>query len=1558
MTYGERFHDLKDLCRRYQIYGWTSVPRDQIERDPGACSFLFPVLPQGLNLAVNTSNQVNQIWNRAREGHIPLIASLYRFYRGSIRIRIVVTNGEGLIMWVQHRPDRRLDRNVITPCTQVSTAEAVFNHSYGMYMQDMSVNHVVEIEVPYYQMANFGLLQKPVVVEGGPLRDWSHFYSLGELSVGFFGVTPANDVRCTIYYSIADDCRFSTYQGIPPMVIIDDLPEFQSPDPLKYQGLKTFFGLSPKEIGAEVAEGASEQIVDDIHAKVMPMLEEYLQTFTNKLSDTYSSVKECLLESTFYSKLTSIASQIIHAINNPTPRTIAISVISILIILGIITYSVYEVVHKYVISIWEWVSNLVHSKKVRVEVENGQEATEALQYQNEADNAAVGFLSLLCGGMCTLFGIKNTIKYKPMSDSLFTGISNGMKMSNVCFVFFKNLMSVIGDMKSVIVSYAYPGFNAAESLMNGRDIIEKWINYSQEILDPMFSRNLMYDHNLQKRLLDCYAFGKILKVKALDTNYPAIIQLINTTFDKLHKKHVELVAQGLDPHVRKMPFTIYNYGEPEIGKSHLTTDICVELCKSQDITTETELMCVLNATSKFWDNCDRQPCLVMDDAFNVKKGTMLEDQIASIFNIVSPVVLVPPKAAVEDKGRMYNPEIFILNSNVKYFKTELCEEKALWRRRDILIETVLDTEFVKEGCVHCEKKLKVNGMLPAEAVASLKDYHHLKFKYTFDVTNVNAVFQPENRWLKYPELLDKLKELFKQNRESENMKFAHRVEQSNIVAGNRVAFTSSVDNLEELWNDAIERRRQHDELVRNSTFKSICQHFSNSLKEKWEDNKHHVLSKIYNAIKPGNNKYFNKNNMCRECNRLRYQCISCRMAIERLIEQHEPTPSTSSSQSISFLSDDKCPIDIPDVTVYQGPVIEEVDDPQPSTSTAPPRVIVKPVFHHDIGFLLNSSALGEFSKLKNVYPDRILDDFKEFLVLNNSDLSLELRKYPVYARSFSVFKSVCQSMCKCNHNVNTNKPIKHLGEYAFIDPQNPTRPSIISQLSCTPRTCWMMLPWKVCETARHCASMDGECIESWMEDLVSIKIKTSISLNDIFARMTKYVYDFYYNIMKPAVKVVFSWFSTFEGWVYGISFISLLCSTIVMSVGTYEVCAGGEHRDEILVNQVAAKGGHLSKPSSNSPAIAFQSPSYDGGKARVSRVAKPKVKVPVRVTKDLEYQSSQQFTIVEERIKNNMASIIVDCCDAEGKIKRYHNFGLMLRDQQMLIQKHYYDFWKRLDITAKFYFKSSVLKEPLLIVNFFDLDVDWFYSPNQEHFDSNFGILHLPKIVPAFKDLTKFIAKSTEHEYIKSDECYLFSSLTNRSLHCVMNLEFNKTVTDSNGWLRLDQCYSYRYTGEGLCGSVLMCSNLERPIIGIHFAGTSMFGYSEPICAESFKDFEVKHYDYVLPDFRLAGDEPRVEFDTLLYPQGTIENTYSHHQGSVSQYIPSKIHGVYEVDTEPNPLSPSDPRLPPNNAPLKKGVEHMGKPPIDFEKKLLSAAADDLKKCDLNTCKTYQSAHR
>ena len=198
VTYGESFHDLKDLCRRYQLYWEGTVPPGQVRMNKRNAAFVqLPVLAQGLALDPTLENAV---WNNMRDGHIPVLSSGFRFYRGGIRFRIIVTGLKDSI-WVQHHPDRNLLKAAPVLSKNIHDKDAYRNHTYGFHVQNLSVNRTIEIEIPYYRPGLYSLLGAP-----GVDTDSKEFASIGDIVIGLEGDQPVTDpIDIAVYYSIADD---------------------------------------------------------------------------------------------------------------------------------------------------------------------------------------------------------------------------------------------------------------------------------------------------------------------------------------------------------------------------------------------------------------------------------------------------------------------------------------------------------------------------------------------------------------------------------------------------------------------------------------------------------------------------------------------------------------------------------------------------------------------------------------------------------------------------------------------------------------------------------------------------------------------------------------------------------------------------------------------------------------------------------------------------------------------------------------------------------------------------------------------------------------------------------------------------------------------------------------------------------------------------------------------------------------------------------------------------------------------------------------------------------
>lgn len=213
--YGEKFIDLKDLCRRYQPY-WRMQFRAPDKF--GMATAIIPAVPTGLSLDNHDNFQ-----SLCRDGIIPIVASGFRFYRGGLRFKILSSWLAPGSIWLQVRPDRRF-RGRSPMVAFSSDMDSGFNHGYATAFQSTSVNPTMSIEVPYYQPGEYGLLQMTSDSIYSSQASWS--ISNGELVVGCVSHPMSEKmekkVNLTVFYSLADDCRFSVFQGFPPMIPVVD----------------------------------------------------------------------------------------------------------------------------------------------------------------------------------------------------------------------------------------------------------------------------------------------------------------------------------------------------------------------------------------------------------------------------------------------------------------------------------------------------------------------------------------------------------------------------------------------------------------------------------------------------------------------------------------------------------------------------------------------------------------------------------------------------------------------------------------------------------------------------------------------------------------------------------------------------------------------------------------------------------------------------------------------------------------------------------------------------------------------------------------------------------------------------------------------------------------------------------------------------------------------------------------------------------------------------------------------------------------------------------------
>nr|ULF99900.1 MAG: hypothetical protein [Iflaviridae sp.] len=260
-TFGEKIYSVKQLVRRYAPYGQYISSSKKNPSNPQLADFAFPVLPQGLDLLLkDDKDNWLPYGSKVRDGPIAILASGYRFFRGSVRYRIVFDMLADGAIWINHRPEYKLlSTSILKPNDRLQ--ESIFQPGYASLVQFSNMNNVVEFEIPFYLPGQFGMLQRPDLSKS---EDAVH-YSLGMVYVGLDcvkGVPAETPYICEIFYSMGDDMSFTTFQGFPPMFNLDI---FKVPTSLNNPRAEMMSSIKGK-IGKYIVQAAAETISETIES--------------------------------------------------------------------------------------------------------------------------------------------------------------------------------------------------------------------------------------------------------------------------------------------------------------------------------------------------------------------------------------------------------------------------------------------------------------------------------------------------------------------------------------------------------------------------------------------------------------------------------------------------------------------------------------------------------------------------------------------------------------------------------------------------------------------------------------------------------------------------------------------------------------------------------------------------------------------------------------------------------------------------------------------------------------------------------------------------------------------------------------------------------------------------------------------------------------------------------------------------------------------------------------------------------------------------------------------
>nr|QHA33688.1 polyprotein [Chajerado virus] len=311
-----------------------------------------------------------------------------------------------------------------------------------------------------------------------------------------------------------------------------------------------------------------------------------------------------------------------------------------------------------------------------------------------------------------------------------------------------------------------------------------------------------------------------------------------------------------------------------------------------------------------------------------------------------------------------------------------------------------------------------------------------------------------------------------------------------------------------------------------------------------------------------------------------------------------------------------------------------------------------------------------------------------------------------------------------------------------------------------------------------------------------------------------------------------------------------------------------------------------------------------------------------------------QFMNIIDKINRNTFFI---CGNREGLVPiKARCIGLV--GKEGIVVKHYYDYFvangvKRVSVMSR---KGNCLVE-------YDLDeLKWTWTSE----GTGYGVVELPKSFPVqFQDMRSQIVSQSYGGHFPTNMKLLKVNLETNELVDVKVGQIREPVPvtakyGAPGWT-INQGFVYDKGGAGVCGSLLLCPSLNSPIIGIHTAGNcGIRGYSEALVRETFEDARIT-VEFVNPE--LEDREDVYALDGFYSQEGALDRDLAPSMSPDTSIRKSDIHGVFDVKTEPAPLSNNDDRLEGEGDIVRIGVSKRCNPIKEFNRKDVAEACEHYK---------------
>jgi len=365
-----------------------------------------------------------------------------------------------------------------------------------------------------------------------------------------------------------------------------------------------------------------------------------------------------------------------------------------------------------------------------------QDPNQEVPYEEATETGATEVISaiVMIGGFITYGKMPDKSSTAKVIGSLATKLQNIGKMSNGVhggIKLYQTLVLGVNEAMDKFVDLICPEKSSLRILDENKERISTWMDRVNQLDREDTYIRLTCDPALHT---------EIGRLRDQADEYSAIYQKLDyrpLNISALFMKAVNAIIRisnkathiSLNIGCRPDPFCVYLYGEPGVGKSFISTELIHEVADKFNVP-KFRRMYPRSMDEKFWSDYSQQFAVVIDDFGQLRDPTQF-DPYAEFIAIKSPVPKTVQMAEVSEKGRQFTSQMISISSNIAYPNpNSIQDRKALWRRRDALVEVVKQSQVLLTKIkIGSTDHLKFRFLSPVEegkALSEFMDYTTLK----------------------------------------------------------------------------------------------------------------------------------------------------------------------------------------------------------------------------------------------------------------------------------------------------------------------------------------------------------------------------------------------------------------------------------------------------------------------------------------------------------------------------------------------------------------------------------------------------------------------------------------------------------------------------------------------------------------------------------------------------------------------------------------------------------------------------------------------------------------